>query len=202
MPISLTTTQLSNIAAAATRPIYLVQLNHSGTLEYLSCSGAVTYDGQAYTAGGARLKGIRGARSATIEIKQTSTRIGEIQTSAWRGGVCKIYYIPALPTDTPTYTTADAILVFDGLIDISSAQGESLTIQAKNKYLTGVMAPVLTVNQICNHIPPPGTVTTWEGEKVTTQPATTAIEPPALTVSPSRPPLTRSQGGILYLTTG
>lgn len=176
MPISLTAAQLERIHASATRPIYLIQLNHSGTVEYLSCSGAVTFNSQAYTAGGANLKAIRGARSATLTIKQTPARIGEIQSSVWRGGICKIYYIPGLPTDTPTYALADGILVLDGLIDTTSAQGSSITIQAKHKFLTGVMAPILTINQICNHIPPAGSVTDWEGERVKTEPSRSAVD--------------------------
>ena len=49
---------LERLQSPATRPIYIAQINHSGATEYLSASGAVTYDGQVYTAGGMNIRSV------------------------------------------------------------------------------------------------------------------------------------------------
>lgn len=168
MPRTLTSDQLSNVLADAVWPIVLVQLNHSGTLEYLSCSGDVTYDSQAYTGGGCSVRSIVDSTSATLVLTPSPSRAEEIQSGVWRGGTCVIYYIPALPSDSSTFVAADGVLMLDGLIDTSSIKGEAHTITAKNKYLTGRMGPGYIVNEVASsaYLPAPGDSLEWEGETV------------------------------------
>lgn len=162
MPRNLTPDFVDNTEATATRPLFVVKINHSGTEEYLSCIGAVTFDGDSYVAGGAEISGLSDSM-ATIRLPATSTRIGEVQDSDWRGGICVVY---ALYYDSMTdvvFAASDGVPIIDGLIDSSGFSGDFVTIVAKHKNLLGKNTPVLTFDDACNHMPVPGEVLTWEG---------------------------------------
>jgi len=168
MARELTSTQQTNVEAGATRPIYLVEWQHSGTTEYLSCSGTVQYGSgspvQTYTAGGLTIAGIEDSKTATIVLPATADRITEILGNTWRGGICKITAILAAPGDTPLYSSADGLLMLDGLIEASTFSGETITVTAKCKYYTGALVPRFTFNDVTGIIPAVGSVSTWEGE--------------------------------------
>lgn len=164
MPRELTAWQLANSEAENARPFVIVQLNHSGVVEYLSATGSVTYDGQLYTGGGFNIVSIVDSISATLTLAATPARVAEILDSKYRRGLCKIFYIPGLAGDTPTYTADKGILMLDGRIDTSSTSDGLVTVGAFNKYLTGRMGPGYNFNQFCNHMPAPGSSITWEGE--------------------------------------
>lgn len=164
MPRDLTAWQLANSDSATAKPICLMQLNHSGAVEYISATGAVTYDGQLYTAGGFNISSIIDSRSATFTLIATPARVAEVTRSAYRRGLCMIYYIPGEAGDTPTYTADKAVLLLDGRIDTSSVSDGLVTVVAMNKYLTGRMGPGYTFNQFCTHMPAPGSSIVWEGE--------------------------------------
>ena len=168
MARELTSTQQANVEAGATRPIYLVEWKHSGTTEYLSCSGDVSYgDGspiQTYTAGGITIAGLEDSKTATLILPATAARVTEIQNNTWRRGHCKITAILAAPGDSPVYAAADGLLVLDGLIESSSFSGESITVIAKSKYYTGALLPRFTYDDVVTSAPAVGTVSTWEGE--------------------------------------
>lgn len=155
---------VNNILPSSTRPIYLVEINFSGTAEYLSCSGAVTYDGQAYAAGGCSVESMKNQETARLSFPATAERNAQLLNSSWRRGVCNIYFIPGAPGDTLTYAAADGVLLLPGLIDAAELSRDSIRLDVVNKYLTGVMCPGLIFNQFCNHIPAAGTSITWEGE--------------------------------------
>lgn len=168
MARELTSTQHTNVEAGATRPIYLVEWQHSGTTEYLSCSGTVQYGSgspvQTYTAGGLTVTGIEDSKTATIVLPATADRITEILGNTWRGGVCKITAILAAPGDTPLYSAAQGLLMLDGVIETSTFSGETITVVAKCKYYTGALVPRFTFNDVTGIIPAVGSVSTWEGE--------------------------------------
>jgi len=168
MARELTSTQQSNVEAGATRPIYLVEWNHSGTVEYLSCSGDVLYgDGspnQTYSAGGITIARLEDSKTATLILPATAARVAEIQNNTWRTGICKITAILAAPGDSPVYAAADGLLVLDGVIESSSFSGETVTVTAKSKYYTGALIPRFTYDDVVTSAPAVGTVSTWEGE--------------------------------------
>lgn len=165
MPRPHTPTQLSKASATATRPIYLIRWKFGASVEYLSCSGDITYDGNSYVPG-INIRSMKIGVSASLSIPATAARVTDIQNSAYRGGLCEVWHIPAAPGDTLTFTTADSMLLLDGVLDTAKMSGESINVGAINKYLTGEMSPVFTFDQICNHIPPAGEVLDWEGEKL------------------------------------
>lgn len=155
---------VKNMLASEDRAVYLVEINFSGTAEYLSCSGAVTYDGQAYAAGGCSVESMKNQETARLSFPATAERNAQLLSASWRKGVCNIYYIPGAPGDSLTYAVADGVLLFPGLIDEAKFSNDSIILDVVNKYLTGVMCPGLIFNQFCNHIPAAGTSITWEGE--------------------------------------
>lgn len=166
MPRTYTADQYDRLTRAETWPIVLVELNYGSPIEYLSCSGSVTYDGDSYTEGGAELRRVEGGRAAEIAIRLNTSRVNLVETSGWINGTCKIYYIPGIPGETPTYTTADSFTLVDGLIDAVAMEDDRILVRVINKYLKGQLSPALHISTICNHIPGAGSVTEWEGEKL------------------------------------
>lgn len=164
MARDLSSAKQANIEAGATRPIYLVEWQHSGLTEYLSCSGDITYDGQAYTAGGLTISSMEDGKTATILLPATSTRIAEIQNNTWRLGICKITAILAAPGDSPTYAAADGDLMLDGVIEQTTFSGELISVIAKCKYYRGALVPRFTFDDVVSVVPAVGSTSEWEGE--------------------------------------
>jgi hypothetical protein len=161
---TLTLAQFTNSSADSTRPVYLVQLQHSGTIEYLSSSGEVTLDGIDYRAGIVTVTSIENNRSATVTIPATIQRTLECSSGSWRGyKLCKIYGVPAMPGDSAAYVSADAILLLDGVIDDSRLSNMTVTVRAIHKYAAAVYTPRLNCSELSPHIAPAGSLFTWEG---------------------------------------
>jgi len=169
VPRDLTATQLANVNATVTKPIYLIEWEHSGSTERLSCSGDITYNGNAYSSGAVRLTSLTNDRGATIVVPATTTRVDQICGNDWRDGICKIYYIPGIPANSPedTYAAADGFLVLDGLINASRLSDKYVTVSAVSKYLQGEISPTLTYEMVANYMPAPGFRIEWEGEVAT-----------------------------------
>jgi len=174
---SLTSTQLSNLAAEQTRPIFLVEWAHSGTTEYLSCSGTVTYGGQTYYgAGGAspdiygvNITRLEGSKAAQLQMPATSTRITQVQNGSWRAQSCIIRAIPGLPGDSGTYSASpdEGILILDGIIETSALNGEVVTVTAKSKYYQGEIFPSFQLSDVASHIPAVGNAFEYNGNVYT-----------------------------------
>jgi hypothetical protein len=165
MPADLTPAQLAAASADITRPIYLVCLEHAGVEELLSSSGDVVFDGQNYLAGGIAVSGISNTRSATLTLPWSATRVTEIQNGSYRGGKCKIWYIPGVPSDTDLiFDAEDGVLVMDGEIRSSRFSGDSVSIAVTHINNGNVFTPRNTLKQVTNFALPPGTLITWEGE--------------------------------------
>jgi hypothetical protein len=168
MARTLTATQQTNVDAAATRPIYIIEWTHSGSTEYLSVTGDITYGGQAYTQGGVNISQIIDSDVATLTMPATSTRITEVQDATWRQGTCVIRTILGAPGDSGTYTASpdQALVIMDGNIQSSRLNGEVITVTVKNKYFAGALCPRLRLDQVANHIPPVGTTFDWGSSQV------------------------------------
>lgn len=165
MSRSLTTTQQGNLTANATRPIFLVKWAWNGTTEYLSCSGAVTFDSSPYTAGGINIRQIEDSKTATLFLPATSTRVTELLSNDWRGASCVIYAIAASPSDSPTYSASDGITVLDGIIESAQYAGDTLTVTAKCKYYIGAQVPRFIVNEISTQVPGVGASYNWDDDQ-------------------------------------
>ena len=164
--MALTAGQLSNLAETATRPINIMSIEHSGSAELLSCSGDVIYDGESYAGGGVEIRRINNTISASLTMPATATRITESQNGTWRGGACKIYAIPALPSDGNSFTAAEGVLILDGVILTSSFSSDRITLSIVHVNLDGNYTPRNTIDEACYHVPSPGTILSWEGENL------------------------------------
>lgn len=164
MPRSLTEAQFDNLDLSATRPIYCVWLEHSGSAELLSSSGPIVYNTLPFQGGGVTVKKILDSHSATLVLHASAARIAEVQNGTWRNGRCTIYAISGAPSDTNLYTVEAGIVLLDGVIDDSQFADDRITIRAIHTNLNGNYTPRNFYDEVCNHIPAPGTVITWDGE--------------------------------------
>lgn len=163
MSRTVTETQVANIEARSTKPIYVVAWEHSGVEELLSASGDIILDGKNYTGGGIDVVRIIEGISASFSVYPTTVRVTEIQNNTWRGGACTLYYIPAAISDSNVFALTDAIVVLQGFIDASQYSGGSITVTAIHTHFDGNYTPRHLVSSVSNHIPAAGTAIVWEG---------------------------------------
>ena len=167
MPADLTPSQESLVNQSATRPIYIVNLNHSGIEEMLSASGAVIFEGMNYTAGGVKVRGITGSRDAAVVLPWSAERVNEVQNGLYRGGTCKIWAIPAAPDDSVlTFTEDDAVLIMDGEIRASRFSGNEITLTVIHINNGNIFTPRNTIAEVTAFAVAPGTPIVWEGQTV------------------------------------
>ena len=165
MTIRVLDSAYTKLLATSTRPINLIRWEHSGILELLSCSGPIVFNSEAYTEGGARIQSIQDGRSATLSTPATTARIAEVVSGNWRNGICQIYAIPGLPGDGLTYTLSEAVLQLDGMIVSSRFSGDDITLSILHKYSKGYTPPNL-ISEVCHHIPPAGTIISYNGDQM------------------------------------
>ena len=159
----LTAQQISILSSGATKPIMIMKILHGASEEYISFNGNLEFDSQSYIGGQASISGMKLHQSASIELNATPVRIGEVQSSRWRNGHCKIYFIIA-PIGTPmTFSLSDAIVVLDGKIDSSNYDDKNSSINMKilHRALSGALIPPFRFNQFCNHMPTTGDNLNW-----------------------------------------
>lgn len=166
---TLTTTQETNVRANSTRPIYLVQLAHSGVVEYLSASGAITFDGILYAGGGVEVNSINGEVSVDLSLHASIERIHESFNGTWRNEkLCRVYGIPASVTDENIFDLDAGIELLDGFIDSSSYRvGDKVRVRGVQKTIDRSFTPRLNCSELSLHLPPEGTVFSWEGDQYT-----------------------------------
>lgn len=162
MPIHLPEASQNNLEADSTRPINLVRWEHAGFLELLSCSGEdITLNGEIYVSGGVNISSIKDGRTATLTEPSNPTRTAQVQNDTWRNGICQIYAIPAVPGNGTTYTSAEAVMQLDGLIDTSKDARGKITVAVVHRFSTG-FTPRNTIDEIADYLPAPGTILIWE----------------------------------------
>jgi len=166
MPRTLTESQSSYLGQESSRPINVVKWEHSGSEELLSCSGDVVFNSEAYSAGGLNISVIRNSHSATITLPATPARIAEVQNGTWRNGTCLIYAIPSDVSRTGNHASTEGVLQIDGIIVSSRYSGNEIAVSVIHKNLDGNYTPRNIADEVCNHIPPPGTLLVWDDENI------------------------------------
>ena len=164
MPRQLSTAIEASLVATATRPAFFMAINHGGSEELISCTDDLVYAGDLYVAGGAKIVSITDSKSATFTLPITPERIAEVSAGDWRGGACRIYTAPSLPGDDLSYTADDVIEVLNGEIQLSSFSGNQITVTATHYNNANKLTPRYTWDELCDHIPAPGTILSWEGD--------------------------------------
>jgi hypothetical protein len=164
MSRTLTPEQTANSTEARTRPVVIVRLAHSGSIERLSCSGSIVFDGELYAAGGINLGSISNGTGATLALSATPARVSEVQSGSWRYGICQIFMIPGVPEDSGEYEAGAGVLLLDGQISQSQFQAGRVNVSARQITLSGNYTPRNLIGEVCSHIDPPGTVLNWQGD--------------------------------------
>lgn len=163
-----------------TKPVYLVEITIEGQ-EYLSTNGAREVDGITY-ASGVNLRGIQNWSSAVVTLPPTPERMAQFVSQSWRYGRCRISLLPATTYPLliqPGYVEegffiqgdvyGETMLLIDGELTSAAMSGEGqIEFTVANRISVGRWLPAARIAPpLCNHLPKPGTVITWEGDRYT-----------------------------------
>jgi len=168
------------LAERFTRPIYMVEIDIGGQ-EYLSTNGDVTVAGIDYTGADVGLRSIQNWSSAVVSLLPTPERVAQVVSQSWRYGRCRISLLPATYYPLliqPGYVAdgyflqgavyADPMLLVDGELTAASFSGDRVEFTVASRVSVGRWLPAARIAPpICNHLPKPGTVIVWEGDRYT-----------------------------------
>ena len=164
MQRNLTAEQFANVRAQATKPVYLVQIEHAGYMECFANIEDAAFDGYSYVVDGMGVSDIQDQVSATITLFATPERINHSISGAWRNGKkCRIYVIPDSPGSEPSYIVSAAFMVFDGTIDSSRWRGSSISVTAIPKNTSELYTPRNNFSEISSILPAAESTFEWEG---------------------------------------
>jgi hypothetical protein len=163
-----------------TQPIYLVEVLIEGQ-EYLSTLGERVVDGITYSSG-VNLRSINNWSSALVTLPPTPARMAQFVSQSWRYGRCRISLLPATHYPLliqPGYVAdgyflqgdvyGEPMLLIDGELTSAAMSGEGhIEFTVANRIAVGRWLPAARIAPpICNHLPKPGTVVVWEGDRYT-----------------------------------
>lgn len=171
------TLQAAVLAEDVTRPIYLVEMQYADEPEYLSTNGTQTVGLTTYTGSDVGVAGMGDWTQARIRLMPTPARSAALLSPDWRGQPCRIYLLPCSEYPEfiepgyvePAYALqgvvkADPMLLLDGVITGGSL-GQYVELEISHRALLRRWTPRIRIAPpTCNHLPPPGTRLTWEGE--------------------------------------
>lgn len=177
---STTAAQDEVLALRFTRPIYLVEIAIDGQ-EYLSTNGDVTVGGITYAGADVGLRSVQNWSSAAVSVLPTPARVAQVVSQSWRYGRCRISLLPATYypliiqpgyveegffVQGPQY--AEPMLLVDGELTSASLSGDRVEFTVASRVSVGRWLPAARIAPpLCNHLPKPGTVITWEGDRYT-----------------------------------
>lgn len=156
----------SEIAQVVTRPVYLVELSFSVPL-YLSTGGLVAWNGQDWLPSGATVESLHelpgGSITGRLTLANSDRAMGALVLGEGvRDRACRVWQIYG----GAPYDSGDAVLRFDGAMDAVEEIGDRVVIALVSAGMSLAWAPRLFwAPPMCNHLPPPGTVLLWNGEK-------------------------------------
>lgn len=166
--MSVSARTLTDAQATVARPLYLLELGFS-TVEHLSTRGDVTWAGQTWTANGVSVGRITpatadGAQRAEITLPNDTYAYSAIVLGEGiEGASLKIW---KLYGEAP-FADEDAVQVFDGVMDVARL-GDVVRITATSGGRDNEQVPhLLFAPPVFNHLPAPGTIFYWRGERVT-----------------------------------
>jgi len=162
----LTSEQLANATATSTRPVTLIAWEYSGALEYQSCSGNITFDGNNYIEGSCTVSGLKNSESAIITMPSDPVKLGQLVAFTWYRGACQIWVIPAVPYDGGVYTIDQGVLMLDGYLTRPKYANGKIVTEARHKNYDGNFTPRYMIDEVCSVMPPAGTVLAMASERV------------------------------------
>jgi hypothetical protein len=172
--------QSALLDSRVTKPIYLVEIAIDGQ-EYLSTNGTQDVDGVTYVGADVGLRSIQNWSSAVVSLLPTPARVAQVVSQSWRYGRCRVSLRPATYYPLliqPGYVAdgffiqgdvyADPILLIDGELVSASLSGDRVEFTVAHRVSVGRWLPAARIAPpLCNHLPKPGTVVTWEGDRYT-----------------------------------
>lgn len=163
---TLTANQLSEVAKASTAPVYLIWIDVGTGLRF-STRQSVTWDGNSYSGGVARLTNLdlRPIRSTiTLVAANHDNAVSALVLGNYVGDqAAKVW---AVYGTGASIATADPVLIFDGVVErVPKGDRREVEIILSDASSSGYNTPKHVIAPpLCNHIPPQGTVITWGGE--------------------------------------
>jgi hypothetical protein len=157
------------IAAATTRPGYLVQIGWSTVTRITSSDASLTWNGFVWVPASVALSGLRwdnsGLQSATLRLGNTDQAYSAL---ALNEGVADIAIV-AYAYDQSATATADPIKVFDGVGGRLTADDNSVTIELTTLRSRALKSPRQRITRAAGYslLPAPGTVVRWGSENYT-----------------------------------
>lgn len=148
-----------------TQPFYLVYLGTEIPMRY-SSRGDVDFQNNTWAGSGVQVVRIQdgegGSRSAQIRFPNHDKALSAVVLN--EGVVNKVCRIYQMYGHAPFLDT-ESMLIFDGIMDEVPEIGEYVSITALSESIFNQYSPRLVCGPpIMNHIPPPGTQITWDGE--------------------------------------
>ena len=174
--------QLDILNQQITKPLYLIELG-LGDTRYYSTGQTITLDGITYTGGVVGIVSATNWQEVSLQLINSDYALTSLILSGiWRGGVCKITWLPVAQqlyfdpgyVDEGYYDTSfygDPVVVIDGEL-VSSSVNTRVNLLGRAKGMSNswttrqrVAAPVF------NHLPAPGITVVVNGETYTIEAA-------------------------------
>ena len=162
---TLSTTTSTEVAKVITQPFYVAYLGFPAPVR-LSTRGAVTWNSQTWLEEDLKIQALSTSKGAILSgalriANHTNTYSSLILNNGVANRICKIW---ALYGAGP-YSAGDAVLLFDGVMDGADI-GVYVKIQITSQSLRTSFVPRFTcAPPVFNHMPPRGTVITWQNEQ-------------------------------------
>lgn len=159
------------VAGPGLRPAYLVEIGFTTKLRFCTRTSA-DWNGFLWAHGGVQVgqitTGAGGAKSATVTLPNNAFAFSQIVLAESAAGkALKIWKL----FGEPPYATADAALVFDGIIDEVPEMVERVVLNASSRTARAAFAPSITIGPpFFNFLPRPGQTIVWGGETYELQP--------------------------------
>jgi len=157
---------IADAQADVARPLYLLELGFSA-VEHLSTRGDVNWNGQTWTANGVSVGRITpatadGAQTAEITLPNDSYAYSAIVLGEGKGAALRIWKLYG----EPPFADGDAVELFNGVMDVARL-GDVVRITATAAGRNNEQVPhLLFAPPVFNHLPAPGTVFFWRGDRV------------------------------------
>lgn len=167
MARELTTALADALARAVTEPLYLVQIDLAGQSLRYSSAGAVSWLDQTWLPAGLRVEELRPAEAGGQEGRLALANQDNVLSALL---LAESLYDRRVRIWTlygrGPWDEEDAVLLFDGALDGARLDPYRAELDLVSQDAGTAYSPRLYVDPpLCRHLPAPGTVVAWEGER-------------------------------------
>lgn len=157
---------LVEIARAITRPRYLLRIDWTTTL-YLSTRGTVVYDGQTWTGGTLTLERLAALPGAGLEGEISLTAAdGTGAALALGGEISDVSFVLSMLYGDGPWAAGEAVVLAEGVLDGAEITATRVRFGLAAEGRRRAAGPrVYCSPPLMRHLPAPGSVLTWAGER-------------------------------------